>query len=67
MKKYLGYYCTLDGGQTHNREGYEFSSLAEAKKEMRKIAYGNDIGSGARWWIMQEGDDCSPIAEGRVK
>ena len=53
MTKYLGYWST---GSSYNREGIEFSSLREAVKVMRSIAWGNNTGSGARWAVYRRED-----------
>jgi len=65
MAKYLGYY-SIGGGQSYNREGYEYSNLREARKSMREMAEGTcPQGSTGRWWIENLAGET--VAEGQVK
>jgi hypothetical protein len=63
------YYGFWTNGNSYNRDPIEGTNLAKLKKTMRQIAYGNDTGSGARWWIQDEltyrGHEY-PVAEGKV-
>ena len=61
--QYQGYYVTAEG--THNRGGYEYTSLRAACKSMRALAIGNRLhGSTARWSV--ERGDGVVVAEGKV-
>jgi len=67
MKKGKKYYGYFDSGSTYNREPFEDTSLRRLKATMRKVAYGNNTGSGCRWWIQDTLDYVGheyPVAEG---
>lgn len=61
--KYLGWFVTTNHA-TYNHDGYEFTSLADARKTMKTIAKGNDLGSGAMWCVNDMTG--KTVASGRV-
>ena len=53
---YYGFFSTSEG--THNREGYEFTSIRKAAKDMRAIAHGNCLAGSTAHWTIRKADGC---------
>ncbi len=64
MEKQVKYIGGWSAGSSYN-QGYEFTSLAEAKKTMRAIAKGNTFAGSSGGWTVDDMDG-NTVAEGRV-